>query len=268
MKLNYLNKTKVDWDYSSLAKTYDKRADYSEKLVFNILNETGNAPWKPVIEIGAGTGKLTKLLCKAKLKVTAVEPNIEMRKIGKKNIKNCDWIDGSAEKTNVNGNYYSAFFGSSFNVVNHKKTIKELNRILFNGSKIICLFNHRNLNDNIQKQIEMIIKKNIKNYDYGTRRKDLRPILKKLGCFKDIKYYEDNFNVKYKLKDIVDAFKSHGTIKIQSKSKFNLVINEIQDFLVSLGKKSLYVPYKTVAYSATFKKNDNFQSIMYRETEN
>jgi len=254
MRLNYLNKTKVDWDYSSLAKTYDKRADYSEKLVFNILRDTGNTPSKPVIDIGAGTGKLTKILCKAKLSVSAVEPNAEMRKIGKKNIKDCDWIDGSAEKTNVNGNYYSAFFGSSFNVINHKKTIKELDRILFNGSKIICLFNHRNLNDNIQEHIEMIIKRNIKNYDYGTRRKDLRPLLKKLGCFKDIKYYEDDFNVKYKIQDVVDAFKSHGTIKIQSKNKFNLVINEIQDFLESLGKIFLYVPYKTVGYSATFKK--------------
>ena len=254
MKLNYLNKTKVSWNYSSLAKTYDKRADYSEKLVFKILNDTGNTPSKPVIEIGAGTGKLTKILCKAKLSVKAVEPNNEMRKIGKKNIKNCDWIDGSAEKINVNGSFYSAFFGSSFNVINHKKTIKELNRILFNGSKIICLFNHRNLDDNIQKQIEMIIKKNIKNYDYGTRRKDLGPLLKKLGCFKDIKYYEDNFNVKYKLQDIVDAFKSHGTIKMQSKNKFPLIINEIQDYLESLGKKFIYVPYKTVGYSAIFKK--------------
>ena len=254
MNLNYLNKKKVNWNYSLLAKNYDKRADYSEKLVFSILKDTGHAPWKPVVEIGAGTGKLTKILCKAKLIVSAVEPNVEMRKVGKKNIKDCDWIDGSAEKTNVYGHYYSAFFGSSFNVIDHKKTIKELNRILFNGSKIICLFNHRNLNDNIQKHIEMIIKKNIKNYDYGTRRKNLRPLLKKLGCFKDIKYYEDDFNVKYKIQDVVDAFKSHGTVKIQAKKKFNLIINEIRDFLASLGKKFLHVPYKTVGYSATFKK--------------
>lgn len=254
MKLNYLNKQKANWDYSSLAKTYDKRADYSEKLIFKILKDTGNTPRKPVIEIGAGTGKLTKILCKAKLIVSAVEPNVEMRKLGKKNVKNCDWINGSAEKTNVLGYYYSAFFGSSFNVIDHKKTIKELNRILFNGSKVICFFNHRNLNDNIQKHIEKIIKKNIKNYDYGTRRKDLRPLLKKLGCFKDVKYYEDKFKVKYSTKDIVGAFKSHGTIKIQSKTKFNLIINEIEDFLESLDKKFLHVPYKTVGYSATFKK--------------
>ena len=35
MKLNYLNKTKVDWDYSSLAKTYDKRIDVFASIMLN-----------------------------------------------------------------------------------------------------------------------------------------------------------------------------------------------------------------------------------------
>jgi len=59
-----LNKIKLKWDYSNLAKYYDLRADYSPKLIKRILLTTKCKRYYPVADIGAGTGKLTKLLCK------------------------------------------------------------------------------------------------------------------------------------------------------------------------------------------------------------
>jgi 16S rRNA A1518/A1519 N6-dimethyltransferase RsmA/KsgA/DIM1 with predicted DNA glycosylase/AP lyase activity len=43
-----------------------------------------------VTDIGAGTGKLTKLLCRNGLIVNAIEPNKNMSFYGKKNTNFCD----------------------------------------------------------------------------------------------------------------------------------------------------------------------------------
>ena len=75
---------KTKWNYSKLAKYYDLRADYSEKLINRILKKINCKQNYPVADIGAGTAKLTKLLCKENLIVSAVEPNRNMRFHGEK----------------------------------------------------------------------------------------------------------------------------------------------------------------------------------------
>ena len=125
---------KTNWDYSQLAKNYDHRAEYDSSLIKKVLNDFGCKKNFPVADIGAGTGKLTKQLLKQNLIVSAVEPNLNMRKFGIKNCKNFDkinWSAATAENTGLfEKNIYAVFFGSSFNVVNYKKVFKELKRIL------------------------------------------------------------------------------------------------------------------------------------------
>ena len=67
----------------------------------------------PVADIGAGTGKLTKQLLKQNLIVSAVEPNLNMRKFGIKNCKNFDkinWSAATAENTGLLKKIYMLFF--------------------------------------------------------------------------------------------------------------------------------------------------------------
>ena len=66
---------KVNWDYTEHAAHYDKRADYSYDAIKQLLTATGCTPQKPIAEVGAGTGKLTKELLKHGLAVKSVEPN-------------------------------------------------------------------------------------------------------------------------------------------------------------------------------------------------
>ena len=78
---------KTNWDYTTLAQYYDLRADYSKKLIANILNKIKCKENYSVADIGAGTAKLTKLLCENNLIVSAVEPNQKMKFYGEKNTK-------------------------------------------------------------------------------------------------------------------------------------------------------------------------------------
>ena len=119
---------KVNWDYTEHAAHYDKRADYSYDAIKQLLTATGCTPQKPIAEVGAGTGKLTKELLKHGLTVKSVEPNDAMRAIGIKNTQgqSVTWSVGTGEATGLpSGSAYAVFFGSSFNVVDQKATLAD-----------------------------------------------------------------------------------------------------------------------------------------------
>ena len=236
---------KTEWDYSDRARTYDKRADYSESLIKNLLAQIELSKDKPVADVGAGTGKLTKVLLNNGLRVIAIEPNLNMRKYGIKNTerKKVSWIEGTGEQTGLDTSSVSAtFFGSSFNVVDQAKTLEEVARIIIPKGWFVCMWNHRDLSDSTQVKIEEVIKTFIPNYNYGLRRKDPTEVIKNSGLFSSVENIEDRFTVSMLKTDIVDAWKSHDTLFRQSNGKFDQIINSISEIL----SEDLYeVPYFT-----------------------
>ena len=136
---------KTEWNYSERAHTYDKRADYSAKAISSIIEKMLCLPSAPIADIGAGTGKLTKMLAEYSLSISAVEPNDNMRMYGKKNTigLGVNWIEGTGENTGLpSSSYQAVFFGSSFNVVNQYEAIAETARILRPNGWLVCIWNH------------------------------------------------------------------------------------------------------------------------------
>ena len=236
---------KTEWDYTERAHTYDKRADYNQKAVNKLLQKTGCSPDKPVVDISAGTGKLSKMLLNFGFTVRAVEPNDNMRKYGIENTKNksISWSEGTGENTGLNdSSVYAAFFGSSFNVVNQQMALKEVSRILVPGGWFGCMWNHRDVEDPLQKEIENIITSFLPNYDYGLRRQNPSSEISDSGMFSEVFHIEERFNVSMKTPDIVDAWKSHDTLFRQSDGKFSDIIKEISNILTA---EEYLVPYFT-----------------------
>ena len=250
---------KTNWDYSQLAKYYDNRADYSEKLVIKILKLIKCKHNYPVADIGAGTGKLTKLLAKNNLIIHAIEPNLNMMRYGKKNTinqKKLSWNLGTAEKTGLNSNsIFCAFFGSSFNTVNHLQSLNEMKRILIPKGYFCCMWNHRDLNNLHQKEIEKIILKEIPKFNYGTRRIDYSNYLKKQKIFEKVINLKQNFQVNLKKNIFLDGWKSHGTLKRNCKNskQFKKIIRRIENYIQSVKGQEIKIPYTNVAFLAKLK---------------
>ena len=247
--------TDVSWDYSKRAKTFDKRANYDVDAINCMLQDMGCVSHKPVADIGAGTGKLTIPLLKWGLTVHGVEPNDNMRSIGIDNTNNLNvtWHKGTGEKTGLAPTFFqSVFFGSSFNVVNQKLALKEVKRLLLPHGWFACMWNHRDLNDPLQKEIESIIRISIPNYDYGTRRQCPSDIINASCLFGEIHSIEKSFSVETKTQDFVNAWKSHETLSRQSAGNFEKIIFEISKILPS---GNFSVPYTTkIWYSSVINK--------------
>ena len=245
---------KVTWDYTEHASHYDKRADYSSGAIEDLLKAIDCGPSKPVADIGAGTGKLTKELLKHGLSVRSVEPNDAMRAIGIQNTKgkSATWSIGTGEATGLpTGSAYAVFFGSSFNVVDQRLTLSEVSRILVPNGWFACMWNHRDLDDPIQQRIESIIKSSIPSYSYGSRREDPTDVIDKSGYFSATRSIEGNFTWKMPRADVVTAWKSHATLKREAGSDllFDSIIQQIADYLDGL-PKVIDVPYTTRIYFA------------------
>lgn len=244
----------VSWDYTEHASHYDKRADYSGDAIKKLLNAIDCDPSRPVADIGAGTGKLTKELLSHGLTVRSVEPNDAMRAIGIQNTKGkpATWSVGTGEATGLPASSaYAVFFGSSFNVVDQSLALSEVSRILVPHGWFACMWNHRDLDDPIQRRIESIIKSSIPTYSYGSRREDPTNIINTSGYFSATKSIEGNFVWKMPKSDVIVAWKSHATLKRQagSNSVFDSIIKEIASYLDKL-PEIIEVPYTTRIYFA------------------
>ena len=203
-----------NWDYSQQAKYYKYRPNYPSKVIDCII-EYANLTSKKnfhVADIGAGTGNLTVLLAKYPCSITAVEPTPAMSEIGKqrtKDLKQVTWIKADGCDTTLPENSYDLVtFGSSFNVLDRNKALIETARILKKDGAFSCLWNHRDLNDEFQKEVEAIIKEIIPEYERGVRRQDQRAVIESSNLFSDIMYIEMDFTFKQTLENYINAWKS------------------------------------------------------------
>jgi ubiquinone/menaquinone biosynthesis C-methylase UbiE len=248
---------KTTWDYTSLAETYDKRPEYAPTAIDHIIETAGLKPGDRFCDIGAGTGKLTCAFLARKMVGVSVEPNDAMRNFGTQNTtgnKCIKWVHATAENTGQAEHSFSLVsFGSSFNVVNQERALKEAARLLMPGGWMACLWNHRQLDDPIQQKIEGIIKTYIEIYDYGSRRRDQTKIIKKSRLFDTITKFEHDVTHLISISDWMEAWRSHATLERQSAGKFYNIISEIEIYLQSLDQKIVEVPYTSRAWMARLK---------------
>jgi len=251
---------KTEWDYSEVAKSYLDRPEYSSQAIKALCAISELSEVSKVCDVGAGVAHLTLQLANNGVarhgKIIAVEPNDEMRKLGKERtgkFEFIDWHEGTGEKTDQEeGKFDIVTFGSSFNVTDRNLALKESLRIAKKDAWFACMWNHRELNDKHQSQIEKIIKKSLIEYNYGTRRESQHEFLVGSNYFKSVLTIEGDVIHNQSIHSCISAWNSHVTLKRQAGSKFSNIISEISEYLNSLKVNSIQIPYKTRIYMGNF----------------
>ncbi|HBB25805.1 MAG TPA: methyltransferase, partial [Bacteroidetes bacterium] len=234
---------KTEWDYTTLADAYLKRPDYAEAAIGAMIAIAGVGGTAPVCDVGAGVAHLTLMLAERGFTVAAVEPNDAMRNNGilrTQRFNNVQWYEGTGEETGQDSLAFDLVtFGSSFNVCDRSKALIETARILKERGWFACMWNHRDLSDPIQSEIERIIKSHVSSYGYGTRREDQTAVINASGLFGPVVHLDSQVMHVQSIDECVEAWRSHATLERQAGDSFAVVIASIQEFLVGLGKQHI-----------------------------
>jgi len=130
--------TELRLSFGNLAETYDRvRPPYSRVLLDRAQELLELDACARVLDLGAGTGRVTRELARRYEQVVAVEPDERMRAL------NGDAIDGSAEAIPLeDASVDAVFVGEAFHWFDPEAAIREIVRVLRPRGGLAILWTH------------------------------------------------------------------------------------------------------------------------------
>jgi SAM-dependent methyltransferase len=111
-----------------------------------------------VLDLAAGTGKLTRLLVPSGANLIAVEPVREMRAELERRVPGVATLSGMAERIPVNDGYVDAVtVGQAFHWFTADAALREIHRVLGPGGGLALIWNARDERDPLQAALSEII---------------------------------------------------------------------------------------------------------------
>lgn len=164
------------------AKAYSLgRSDYAKSFIDYLFNSLSFSSQTIVADVGSGTGKFTKQLLEKGATVYAVEPNDDMRLTAEKELScysSFISIKGSCSDTTLkSGSVDFVTAAQAFHWFEPKLFYNECKRILKPNGKVILLWNSRDKEDEINKDIAQTNKKlcpEFKGFSCGMKQDDER----------------------------------------------------------------------------------------------
>jgi SAM-dependent methyltransferase len=128
------------------ARSFDLAAEEYERTrpsyPAEVLDELPLGPDADVLDLGAGTGKLTRVLVGRYAHVTAVEPLDRMRAILERVVPEAEALPGSAERIPLDDASVDAVFAAqAFHWFDHDRALPEIARVLRAGGVLALIAN-------------------------------------------------------------------------------------------------------------------------------
>jgi SAM-dependent methyltransferase len=146
--------------FETVAAEYERhRPEYPEKALRWAADELGLEPGvSRVLDLGAGTGKLTRGLVALGFDVVAVEPGAPMLAQLREAVPEAEAIEGSAESIPLGGESVdAAFAGQAFHWFDREQALPEMHRVIGAGGGLVLLWNWWDDRDPLQNELGELI---------------------------------------------------------------------------------------------------------------
>ena len=129
--------------YHRIAKDYDKgRPDYPAQAIIFFIHALDLLIESQVLDLAAGTGKLTKALLGHDFHLKAVEPVEEMRIFFSEAFPSVPIVNGTAEHIPYpDGSFDAVVVGTAFHWFDGEKALDEIGRVLKPHGKLGLIWN-------------------------------------------------------------------------------------------------------------------------------
>jgi SAM-dependent methyltransferase len=138
--------------YERVAGEYEHgRPGYAPEAVAHIVHELSLGSGSSVLDLGAGTGKLTRMLAERGLQVTALDPSPEMLARLRAVVPAARVLEATAESIPLPAAAVDAVTSAqAFHWFDAKTALTEIHRVLRTGGGVALVWNQRDVSDPIQ----------------------------------------------------------------------------------------------------------------------
>ena len=151
--------------HESASRGFERQADayergrpaYPQQATEWLTTALGLGPGRTVVDVGAGTGKLTRALLSSGAQVVAVEPVTAMRGVLSRELPTVRVLDGTAESLPLtDGAAEAIVVGQAFHWFDQPAALAEFHRVLVPGGRLGLVWNVRDRMQELQRAIDEI----------------------------------------------------------------------------------------------------------------
>jgi SAM-dependent methyltransferase len=188
--------------FAEVAGAYERgRPEYPAEAVRWLVGEEPCG----VVDLGAGTGKLTRGLVALGHRVVAVEPLAEMRRELERAVPGARALAGSAEEISLpDGAADVVTTGQAFHWFDHERALPEIARVLRPGGRLALVWNSRDDRDSWMARLSGIIG------NETVQESDVVPVLRRSGLFGPVESARFSFEQTHDREGLVDLVLSRS----------------------------------------------------------
>jgi ubiquinone/menaquinone biosynthesis C-methylase UbiE len=131
--------------FDSGAEAYERgRPSYPDEAIAHLIDVLGLGPGRRVLDLAAGTGKMTRLLVPSGVDLVAVEPVAGMRGAFAAAVPGVEILDGTAEAIPLpDASVDAVVVAQAFHWFDREKALAEIDRVLKPSGGVALVWNRR-----------------------------------------------------------------------------------------------------------------------------
>jgi SAM-dependent methyltransferase len=224
------------------------RPGYPEQAVAHLVERTGIVRGSRVLDLAAGTGKLTRQLSALGSSPLAVEPSASMRAVFVDAVPGVPVAAGTAEAIPVaTGTFDAVVAAQSFHWFDPSRALPEIARVLRPGGWLALVWNERDESDPMVAELVRISKwDRCQPYPVGM---DFGPVLDRSGLFGPVERTVVPFSQQLDRGAFVDQIASRSYVRVLAPTEQDALLAEVASFAATL-EEPITMPYLTDLFCA------------------
>jgi SAM-dependent methyltransferase len=236
--------------FGAEAEAYERgRPSYPPAAVRFVVDALGIGPGRTVLDIGAGTGKFTRLLVPTGARIVAVEPVGAMREKLAALVPEAEVVEGTGEALPLpDASADAAVVAQAFHWFRADAALAEIARVLRPGGGLALVWNSRDRRVPWVARMSEIIRWNagqIPTYDAGDER--WRDLVAASGRFTPLEMRELELEHEVDVETLLDRVRSVSYIADMAEPDQAAVLGEVRALVAGFPPRFV-LPYRTFVY--------------------